>query len=219
MKDLIIFDVDNTIIKGQSQNLLLSYLLSKKEISFTYYLTILPWFLLYKLQLINNPKKVMTYAYSFIKGKSLVEIDGLMSRFLKDSLKENIFPEAIRTIQEYKNSGGDVVLISNAPDIIISRLAHYLGIKDYLSTELEIKDGVYTGMIKGPLMYGNNKLISMQRYANEHGYDLKKASAYGDHGSDLPVLGAVSHPVAINPSSLLLQVAKKNHWPIFEWSI
>ncbi len=67
MKDLVILDLDNVIVKGQSQKLLLNYLFKRKLIGYWYFLKIYLWFVFYKIGLIKNPKRVMEYAFSFLK--------------------------------------------------------------------------------------------------------------------------------------------------------
>lgn len=217
MGELIIFDVDNTIVNGQSQRLLLSYMRSKKKVGLLYYLEILPWFVLYKMHIINDPKRVMSFAYSFLKGKTETEVNELINLFFTESLQKNIFPEAINQIQRIQKGGGEVILVSNAPNIIIKRIARYLNIRNYLSTELEVNDGVYTGAITGMLMYGDNKLVAIKKYAKDNGFELEKAWAYDDHESDLSILQAVGHPVVVNATPSLQKIANQKHWVSCEW--
>ena len=67
MRELVIFDLDNTLIKGQSQAFLLSYLLKKGVITPFFYLKLMSWFIFYKLGLIKNPGRIMDYSFSFLK--------------------------------------------------------------------------------------------------------------------------------------------------------
>ncbi len=219
MKELVIFDVDNTIVNGQSQRLLLSYLRKKKEVSHFYYIVVLFWFMLYKIGFLKDPRKIISFAYSFLRDKTLGEVSNLMDHFMTDSLEKNIFPDAVVRIQQFRNDGLEVVLVSNAPDIIIRPLGLYLGIKSYVSTNLEIIDERYSGKVTGDIMYGDNKLKAMREYAQTNGYDLRSAWAYGDHDSDIPILEAVGHPVVINPSKNLLIVAKQKKWDIYSWKM
>ncbi|MEK7539486.1 MAG: HAD-IB family hydrolase [Patescibacteria group bacterium] len=217
MKELVIFDVDNTIVNGQSQKLLLSYMHSKRKVGLLYYLEILPWFILYKMHIINDPKRIMSFAYSFLKGKTETEVDELINSFFTESLQKNIFPEAINQMQLFQRNGGEVLLVSNAPNIIIKRIARYLNISHYLSTELEVNNGVYTGAIVGMLMYGDNKLVAIKKYAKDNGFELERAWAYDDHESDLSILQAVGHPVVVNATSSLQKIANQKHWVSCKW--
>jgi len=212
MKKLIIFDVDNTIVKGQSQRLLLSYLYKNKKISPFYFILVLIWFIAYKFHIVRNPRKIVSFAYSFIKGKSISEIDIIMNDFFNNSLKNNLFPGAINEIEKFKMENDDIVLISNASSIVVKPLAEFLCIKKYFCTELDTNNGIYSGKIVGDIMYGENKKNTIIKYAKDNGYRLDEAYAYGDHISDLYVLDIVGHPVVVNPISSLDRIAMKRHW-------
>jgi HAD superfamily hydrolase (TIGR01490 family) len=192
---------------------------AKKKVGLLYYLEILPWFVFYKLHIIDDPKRVMSFAYSFLKGRTETEVDELIDSFFTESLQRNIFPEAISQIQQFQRNGGEVLLVSNAPNIIVKRIAKYLNVVHYLSTELEVIDGVYTGTIVGMLMYGDNKLFAIKKYADDHEYELGKAWAYDDHDSDLSILQAVGHPVVVNATSALRKIANQKHWVSCEWKV
>ena len=212
MKKLVIFDVDNTIVKGQSQRLFLSYLRNKKMISIWFYVVVLLWFLAYKFGIAKNPKKVVSFAYSFIQDRSVIDIEKIMNDFIDSSLKQNIFTGAVEEINKFRNGEYVIVLVSNAPSLIIKPLAKILRVDDYFCTELEIRDGKYTGKIDGDIMYGENKKQTIVKYASVNGYSLSDAYAYGDHVSDLYILDVVGHPVAVNPDSGLLKIATDRHW-------
>lgn len=219
MSKLVIFDVDNTIVFGQSQKLLLSYLFKNKKVSLYYYVLVYIWFVAYKLQIAKDPRAVVSFAYFFLKGKSRVDVDVLMDTFFRESLVKHIFPEALVELKKYKESGNKIVLVSNAPMIIIQRLANYLGVETYFCTQLEVIDDTYTGAIIGDIMYGDNKRVIVEKYASEKGYSLQEASAYGDHVSDLPILEIVGHPVAVNPTATLKSVAISKGWEIHNWHL
>ncbi|MDQ3632621.1 MAG: haloacid dehalogenase-like hydrolase, partial [Actinomycetota bacterium] len=70
----------------------------------------------------------------------------------------------------------------------------------------------YTGRAGGPFTYREGKAIELRRLAAEEGYDLAASYAYSDSESDLPMLRAVGHPVAVNPDTELLRVARKEGW-------
>ena len=68
------------------------------------------------------------------------------------------------------------------------------------------------------LVNGEGKVVAMQSLADWQGYDLSQSYAYSDSASDLPMLEAVGHPVAVNPDSKLERHARRNGWPIVIFS-
>jgi len=216
MKELVIFDVDETIVRGQSQELFLRYLLKNKQIGYFFYLKLLIWFVLYKIGIIKDPKKPMVYAYSFLKGKSVAEITWLAHDFFEGALKNAIYPEAIDIIREHESMGRMVILVSNSIEEIVKEMADYLHVDSYLTTTLETKEGYYTGVIRS-MVYGNYKTEVVNKFIKENDLNLETAWAYGDHISDQPLLSIVANPVVVNPSPALLEIAQKKHWPIMKF--
>ncbi len=79
-------------------------------------------------------------------------------------------------------------------------------------------DGVYTGELAGPFVYGPGKVIAIKEIADWEGYDMAVSYAYSDSASDLPMLEAVGHPVAVNPDGALRTIAHDRGWPIVIFS-
>lgn len=214
MKEIVIFDVDNTIVQGQSQGLFITFLRKKGYVSMYYYMRLMIWIIFYKLGFAKNPMPAMKYGLSFVKGKKVSEIEKLVDEFFNTVLVKKIYSEARDIIQEHQKIGRSVILVSNAPDILIEKIARYLHIEQYISTKLEQKDGIYTGNIIGDIMYGKQKLHAVNSYIQSKNLSLDNSWAYGDHESDTYVLSGVTHPYAVNPSRKLREIASKNNWPI-----
>ena len=217
MKELVIFDVDETIVDGQSQRLFLGYLRSKGEIGVFTYIKILTWFIFYKIGLAKDPRAIMEYAFGFMKGKPREEISALAHDFFETRLKEAIYPEAIKIIADHIQSGKKVILLSNAADIVVREVANYLKVTEYLSTELELDGGIYTGRLAGLPRYGSEKLAAIKKYVERNNMDIKMAWAYADHGSDITLLEQVGHPIAVNAAPALSKVAHERNWPTLEF--
>jgi len=213
MKELVIFDIDGTIVRGQSQRLFLKYLLSVHKINLSFYLKLMMWFVLYKLGLVKDPKKTMEYAFSFLKRRPVEEIADLTHGFFEKILKGNIYSGALDLVKEHISLGREVILVSNAAEPIVKELTLYLNVTQYICTTLEIEDGYYTGRIK-EIVYGEHKTDLVEQFAENNGWNLKTAWAYGDHSSDQSLLSIVKHPVATNPSSSLSKIARQKDWPI-----
>ncbi|KND47576.1 MAG: putative phosphoserine phosphatase / 1-acylglycerol-3-phosphate O-acyltransferase [Parcubacteria bacterium C7867-006] len=219
MKELVILDIDNTILKGFSQGLFVDYLYKKGQISFFQKILIVFWFVLYKIGFIKNPKPAMEYGLSFIKNKTLGEVDETVDDFFNTVWIKKIYPEMEKIIKDHQNKGRTLILVSNAPDVLVEKLANYLKISEWVSTELEVKNGIYTGKIIDEIMYGEQKIKGLNKYINDRGLSLENSWGYGDHDTDMFLLSEVSHPVAVNPSGGLRSFAIKNNWQILKTKI
>jgi HAD superfamily hydrolase (TIGR01490 family) len=85
------------------------------------------------------------------------------------------------------------------------------------ATRLEKRDGCWTGRILGEAMYGEAKARALRWLAQEHRFALERCYAYGNEANDRWMLEAVGRPAAVNPSSDLERIARRNGWPILRW--
>jgi len=219
IKDLVIFDVDNTIINGQSQQLFLNFLHEKKYVSLFYYVRITIWFILYKLGIVKNPKVTMEYAFYFIKDKTVEDIEVLTDSFFNSVLKNKIYPDVLKIIKKHQEQDQEIILISNAADVIIKKLADYLHIKNFLSTKLEVTNNRYTGNIIGDIMYGSNKCKALKNYVQSKNLVFENSWSYADHDSDIPLFLETSHPCVVNPSKKLKKIAVIKKWPVLNFKL
>lgn len=133
-------------------------------------------------------------------------------------LLDSIRPESHKLIEMHHEAGRETWIVSASPQEIVGALAAALGMTGGIGTRGEVVDGMYTGMLDGPFVYGEGKVAAIDGLAGERGYDMRLCYAYTDSVSDLPMLEAVGHPVAVNPDSALESVAWQRGWPIVIFS-
>jgi HAD superfamily hydrolase (TIGR01490 family) len=129
-------------------------------------------------------------------------------------LLAKIRPEARRLLDLHRHAGRNTYIVSAAPVEIVESLAHSLGMTAGIGTRGRVVDGVYTGELDGPFCYGPGKVVAMADIARWDALDLGQCYAYSDSASDLPMLQAVGHPVAVNPDGRLARHARELGWPI-----
>lgn len=133
-------------------------------------------------------------------------------------LLDKLRPEARRLLDRHRHAGRDTFIVSAAPQEIVEPLAHSLGMTSGIGTRSVVVDGVYTGELAGPFCYGEGKVEAISELAVWNGYELDQCYAYSDSASDLPMLEAVGHPVAVNPDGKLERHARRHGWPIVIFS-
>ncbi|AGF71352.1 phosphatase [Corynebacterium halotolerans YIM 70093 = DSM 44683] len=124
-----------------------------------------------------------------------------------------IYAEARELITFHHNAGHDVIILSASATQLVELIGAELGIDRVVATELEIRDGRFTGEL---LFYckGDAKAEAIARLAEEHGYDLAASYAYSDSATDLPMLETVGNPVAVNPDRAMKKAALERGWEI-----
>lgn len=141
-----------------------------------------------------------------------------VARIARDAIEEVLEPivyaEAVDLIAEHRAAGRDVFLVSAAPVEIVAPLAEHLGVDGCVATLAEVDaDGRYTGRVVR-YCYGAEKATAMAELAAERDIDLAASYAYSDSATDVPMLAAVGHPVAVNPDRELLRVARDRGWAV-----
>jgi HAD superfamily hydrolase (TIGR01490 family) len=129
-------------------------------------------------------------------------------------LLAKVRPEARRLLELHRHAGRTTYIVSASPEELVVPLAASLGMSGGIGTVADVVDGVYTGELSGPFCYGEGKVQAITELARWEGFDLAQCYAYSDSASDLPMLEAVGHPVAVNPDSRLERVAHQRGWPI-----
>jgi HAD superfamily hydrolase (TIGR01490 family) len=153
-----------------------------------------------------------------VRGHRASDVEALGDHFI-DDLVASIKPAMQDVLDRHAAEGQDRIVISASPTEIVSRVAHAAGLEAGVgTTAARDEDGVYTGELTGPFCYGPGKVEVMQALAADRGYDLDRCFAYSDSASDLPMLQAVGHPVAVNPEPELRAIAVDRGWPVVETS-
>lgn len=153
-----------------------------------------------------------------VKGHRAADVEALGEHFIEE-LVASIKPAMRDVLGRHGAAGEDRIVISASPTEIVSRVAQAAGLETGVgTTAARDANGVYTGELAGPFCYAQGKVEVMQALAAERGYDLGECFAYSDSASDLPMLEAVGHPVAVNPEPELREIAAVRGWPIVETS-
>ncbi len=148
-----------------------------------------------------------------IAGAS-VESMKLLEAEVTPGLISRVRPESRDLIEMHHQHDRDTWIVSASPQALVEPLAASLGMTGAIGTRGEIVDGLYTGNLDGPFVYGPGKAEAVEKLASDRGYDLDLCYAYSDSSSDLPMLELVGHPVAVNPDAHLASVAYQRGWPV-----
>jgi phosphoserine phosphatase len=204
-----ILDFDGTLIRGQSQRLLVGYLFRKGYISFGKYVRIMLWYIAFTLNLTRNVKGIADYAVGYLKDKKISDFDAVFDDFFAVECIPRMYKNSYNLITLLLKYRYNLILLSTAIDPVISRACAHFGINEYISTQLSVRDGVYLGTLSGEVVFSDTKAR-----IKDHALDPEVIFAFADHGSDMPLLYLVGNPVAVNPSRRVLACAQAKKWPV-----
>ena len=145
-------------------------------------------------------------------------ISALVRETLTEVVDPIVYDEALELMQMHRSEGRKVFIVSASPEEIVAPLAQYLGADEAIATRAVLDDdGRYTGDVE-LYCYGPEKARILEAIAVRDGIDLARSYAYSDSATDVPMLAAVGHPVAVNPDRELARVAWEAGWEIVHFS-
>jgi HAD superfamily hydrolase (TIGR01490 family) len=161
--------------------------------------------------------RVMTRVGAMLEGRRALEFQRLGPQVLAGVLPR-LYPQMLDIAWAHQDEGRPVYIVTAATQDTAAMIAHVLGFDGGLGTLLEEDEqGRYTGKLAGPFAYRDGKPQVMQDLADREGISLASSYAYSDSESDLPMLRAVGHPVAVNPDGALARIAREEGWDVLRF--
>ncbi|MDF1563461.1 MAG: HAD-IB family hydrolase [Deltaproteobacteria bacterium] len=210
------FDMDLTLLEVNSAKLWLAFARREGRISRLTLLRGLVWVLRYRFGLIDQ-QKITEYGLSLEQGTSEAEMIELCERWYAELVRPTISRAAVARVEEHRAAGHEVVILTAATRYGAMPLARELELP-LVCSEIEVVDGMLTGRHHPPLCYGEGKLERAREHARGRGAALEDCWFYTDSVSDLPVMEAMGHPVAVNADRPLTRRAREAGWPRVEWA-
>jgi len=162
--------------------------------------------------------KIRESVLALTKGWDQREVARLVREALDEVVEPIIYAEALELIEKHRAAGRKTYIVSASPEEIVKPLAEYLGVDGAIASRAVIdRDGRYTGEMAF-YAYGPFKAQSMRDIAVFEGIDLSESYAYSDSYTDVPMLEAVGHPVAVNPDRVLARLARERGWEIAQFT-
>jgi len=211
---LALFDLDNTLLSGDSDYLWGQFLVEKNLVDRDHYDRQNKRF--YELY---NQGKLNIYEFAEFAFKPLVEntieaLEQLHQQFMKQKILPIITEKARDLVTKHKTDGDTLVVITATNSFITGPIAKELGIENLIATEAELMDGKYTGKIAGTPCFQDGKVTRLKQWILENEVASENCIFYSDSINDLPLLELVKKPVAVDPDEKLKAIATEKNWPI-----
>ena len=160
--------------------------------------------------------RMRDYLKRLCAGWDVQQVRDIVDETLHDLIDPLVYDEAVSLIEGHHAEGREVVIVSTSGEEIVRPIAEMVGADTAIATRMVVADGRYTGEIEF-YAYGVHKAEAMAELAAERGWDLAECYAYSDSMTDLPMLEAVGHPVAVNPDKGLRRVAVERGWQVSDF--
>ncbi len=211
---LAIFDLDNTLLSGDSDYLWGQYLAKQGLVDTEEYEK-------ENQRFYDEYKQGTLDIYAFLKfsfrplaDNNLDLLLDIRKKFIAECILP-LIPDASRALLEkHKKQNHRILIITATNRFITEPIAKELSVDDIIATQAEFKNNRYTGEVDGIPCFQEGKVTRLNSWLKSHNESLDNSWFYSDSHNDLPLLKLVTHPVAVDPDKILEQFTKDHGWPV-----
>ena len=212
---LAIFDLDNTLLNGDSDHAWGEFLVEQQIVDSHSYQQANDYFYQQYQQGGLNIEEYLAFALAPLAAHPKYQLDAWHHAFMQQKVQPMLQTKAQALLQQHRQQGDYLLIITATNSFVTRPIGELLGVDDLLATEPEWRDGKYTGAVSGMPCFQQGKVSRLQQWLTEHPqHDLDGSYFYSDSHNDLPLLQLVSHPVAVDPDLKLARYATEHGWPI-----
>lgn len=211
---LALFDLDNTLLNGDSDHAWGEFLIEKGIVDGVFYKESNDCFYRqYQLGELDI-HAYLEFALVPLTRHSKVELDALHDEFMRTKILPMRLPKADALIEKHRANGDHLVIITATNLFVTQPIAKALGVHHILATRPEFDGQRFTGKVQGTPCFREGKVTCLNEWLADSGHDLQDSWFYSDSHNDLPLLQLVDHPVAVDPDDTLRAAAIRNGWQV-----
>ena len=216
---LVIFDLDNTILNGDSDYAMINYLVHIQALNESAGKQNQIFIEDYQRGELDFDAYT-TFALSAYIGMTRTEINEYMRPFITKVIEPMINTLALKIIHDHGDSGDTILLASATNELIVQPIAKRLDIQNVIGTQVKFINDKCTGEYIPPSALGEGKLQLVQQWMQKNNFDdFSGVTFYSDSINDLPLLEAVDFPKAVNPDAMLEKISLERGWEIIDLPI
>ncbi len=211
---LAIFDLDNTLIAGDSDHLWGEFLCEQGVVDSADFRDRNEAFYADYQRGDLDIAAYLRFALEPLAGKPPEAFAELHATYMRKHIDDLMLPAAAELIERHRQQGHRLIIITATNEFVTRPIADALGIDVLLGCAVELCDGLITGQPVGTLTYKEGKVRRLREWMDEESENLDGAWFYSDSHNDLPLLAEVDNPVAVDPDEQLAAVARERGWPV-----
>ncbi|PYC27814.1 histidinol-phosphatase [Pseudomonas mosselii] len=211
---LALFDLDNTLLGGDSDHAWGDYLCERGILDPIAYKQRNDAFYQDYLNGTLDMQAYLAFSMEILAASEPAQLEQWHREFMRDCIEPIILPRALALLQQHREAGDQLVIITATNRFVTAPIARRLGVRTLLATECETQDGRYTGRSTDIPCFREGKVTRLARWMLENGFDLEDSYFYSDSLNDVPLLEVVANPVAVDPDPRLRVEAERRGWPV-----
>ncbi|MDC3737469.1 HAD family hydrolase [Pseudomonas syringae pv. syringae] len=211
---LALFDLDNTLLGGDSDHAWGDYLCRRGILDAATYKTRNDEFYQDYLAGTLNMTDYLNFTLEILGNTDMAQLEQWHREFMRDCIEPMMLPKALELIAKHREAGDKLVVITATNRFVTAPIVAQLGIDTLLATECEMADGRYTGRTTGVPCFREGKVTRLNQWLEDNAFSLKDSYFYSDSMNDLPLLEQVANPVAVDPDDKLRAETERRGWPV-----
>ena len=211
---LALFDLDNTLIAGDSDHLWGDFLVSQGRVDATEHKALNAHFYAQYKNGELNIDEYLAFALGPMTGMTKETLAPLQRQFVRDHIEPILLDAAFALLEQHRALGDTLVIITATNTLVTQPIADRLGVEHLIGCEAEIIDGCYTGKPTGVPSFAQGKVARIQTWCEENKKSMENAVFYSDSHNDLPLLRTVDRAVAVDPDDRLREEAIRKGWDV-----
>jgi len=216
MSYVAFFDLDETLIAENSGKVFWEYCLKHKVYS-PFDMGFIALALLKFLTGFDETEEFIRNWAACFKGWQVDRMQLITAELFDERIRHLIRPQAQQEIRKHRDMGARTVILSASTRFVCEPVCKHLEMDAVLCTGLGIENGIFTGALEGPYIFGEQKYLSALAYCSEQGFDMTQCYYYGDAFTDRHVMEAVGNPICVTPDRKLKEYARDKSWKIVQW--
>ncbi len=211
---LSIFDLDNTLLSGDSDHGWGQFLVDKKIVDGpSYEAANTRFYEQYKAGVLDI-YEYCAFSFQPLVERSMAELHGLHDEFMREIIRPMMGDQAKELVSRHRTQGDTLMVITATNSFITAPIVEAFGIDNLLATDPKIVDGCYTTEIEGIPCFHEGKVRRLENWLQQNSTTLEGSCFYSDSINDLPLMEQVDTPVAVDPDDKLAEVARLRGWKV-----
>jgi HAD superfamily hydrolase (TIGR01490 family) len=211
---LAIFDLDNTLLAGDSDYLWGRHLVERGIVDGEEYERTNERFFRDYCEGRLDIFAFLGFALRPLRENRTEDLQRWREEFLVEKIEPIMLPAARDLVDRHRAAGDTLLIITATNAFVTAPIAKRFGVSNLIATIPEQVDGHFTGAATGIPSFRLGKVERLEQWLAAERQDLHGSTFYSDSHNDIPLLERVDHPVAVDPDPTLARYAAARDWPI-----
>lgn len=211
---LAIFDLDNTLIAGDSDHCWGEFLVEREMVNPATFTQANDRFYEDYQSGKLDIEAYLAFALEPLTRFTMTELADLHQIFMQEKIRPLHLPKAAELVAQHRRAGDTLLIITATNSFVTQPIANWLGVNNLLACDPEVINGRYSGRTENTPCFQHGKVTRLHEWLQEREMTMEDSYFYSDSANDIPLLEAVTHPTAVDPCPRLRRHAQERGWPI-----